>query len=155
MLMPLLISVKAQATIYKCVKANSDVYYNDKPCPVADVETELSSVKDPVNGYIPPDFLEDIDKSGSTGKTIGDRNVDESNEKLNSLSKSQVLNGGNSGGKNPSSKAKEFSGNTLNNQNQAADNNEVLISENQVKFEDVKINKNLKLNVVNFEPIRD
>jgi len=51
--MSLLFSAESHAAIYKCVKANSEVFYNDKPCPVADKETEFNSVKDPENGYIP------------------------------------------------------------------------------------------------------
>ena len=43
----------AQATIFKCVNQQGSVYYNDKPCPKKDKETELKAIKDPKNGYIP------------------------------------------------------------------------------------------------------
>lgn len=43
-----------QAEIFKCTNAKDEVYYNDKPCPVDDVEKKLNAVKDPTNGYVPP-----------------------------------------------------------------------------------------------------
>lgn len=42
----------AQATIFKCVNQQDSVYYNDKPCPKKDKETQLKAIKDPKNGYI-------------------------------------------------------------------------------------------------------
>jgi len=51
--MPLLMSVEAQATIYKCVNAQAEVYYNDKPCHVTTIERKIKAVKGPVGGYIP------------------------------------------------------------------------------------------------------
>jgi len=55
---PVFFLVNAHATIYKCVNINANVYYNDKPCPKNDIERQLKSVKDPVGGYIPPEFVE-------------------------------------------------------------------------------------------------
>jgi len=97
--MSLLFSAESHAAIYKCVKANSEVFYNDKPCPVADKETEFNSVKDPENGYIPPAFVEDNTQSGQ-----------------------DVL---------------DYS----------------LIENGQISLDDIKIDKSLKLNIVNSEPM--
>lgn len=41
----------AHATIFKCVNGQGATYYNDKPCPKNNEETELKATKDPKNGY--------------------------------------------------------------------------------------------------------
>ncbi len=70
-LVPLLFSVEAQETIYKCVNAKAEVYYNDQPCHVTTIERKLKAVKDPEGGYIPPRFVSEEAKSGSTGVVVG------------------------------------------------------------------------------------
>ena len=70
-LVPLLFSVEAQETIYKCVNAKAEVYYNDQPCHVTTIERKLKAVKDPEGGYTPPGFVTEEAKSGSTGVVVG------------------------------------------------------------------------------------
>jgi len=53
---PLMFVSEAQATIYKCVNTKEEVYYNDKPCPLNNEESQIKAVKDPVGGYIPPEL---------------------------------------------------------------------------------------------------
>ena len=70
---PLLISIEAQATIYKCVNATTtQVYYNDKPCAVTEIEKKIKAVKDPVGGYIPPAFVKDEENTNNKGVVVGD-----------------------------------------------------------------------------------
>ena len=70
---PLLISIEAQATIYKCVNAtNTKVYYNDKPCAVTEIEKQIKAVKDPEGGYIPPAFVKDEENTNNKGVVVGD-----------------------------------------------------------------------------------
>ena len=57
LIFPLLVTQQAHAKIYKCENDQSQVYYNDKPCPVADEETKMRAVKDVVNGYKPPQTI--------------------------------------------------------------------------------------------------
>ena len=38
---------QAQAEIFKCVNQKGAVYYNDKPCPEKDTETQIKNAKDP------------------------------------------------------------------------------------------------------------
>lgn len=49
----LLGSVGVHAEIFKCEKNDGTVFYNDKPCPVAEKETKFDPIKDPKNGYVP------------------------------------------------------------------------------------------------------
>lgn len=58
----LLMPLKATADIYKCENSKNEIFYNDKPCPVLDKETEFSAVKDPKNGYVFPAFVVDKNK---------------------------------------------------------------------------------------------
>ena len=75
---PLLMCVEAQAAIYKCINPQAEVYYNDKPCPVTAIESQMKAVKDPVGGYIPVPFSpsniaeKGMQKSGKKGLIIGD-----------------------------------------------------------------------------------
>jgi hypothetical protein len=70
---PLLISIEAQATIYKCVNATTTkVHYNDKPCAVTEIEKQFKAVKDPVGGYIPPAFVKDQENTNNKGVVVGD-----------------------------------------------------------------------------------
>ncbi len=70
---PLLISIEAQATIYKCVNATTTkVHYNDKPCAVTEIEKQIKAVKDPVGGYIPPAFVKDEENTNNKGVVVGD-----------------------------------------------------------------------------------
>jgi len=86
-LVHLIFSATAQATIYKCINAKAEVYYNDKPCPLNDKESEIKAVKDPEGGYIPPEYVADpVDQSIESvfvgkedTKKINDRNLEERN----------------------------------------------------------------------------
>ena len=93
--------------IFKCTNKNSEVYYNDKPCPVNDVESKFKSVKDPTNGYIPPSFVESEIKNNAKGVVVGSgskRNVDKdkteesSSEDLETTSDNKNNQGGGSAG---------------------------------------------------------
>ena len=106
-LVPLLMALEAHATIYKCVDANAEVYYNDKPCPVTDIERKIKAVKDPEGGYIPPEFVADQAKSASPGIVVGNesgRKLDQSNkDKSDNSSQVGASNGSSSGAKGTSS----------------------------------------------------
>lgn len=91
-LIPLFFIAEAQATIYKCVKKNADVYYNDKPCPVSDKESQLKSVKDPIGGYIPPKYVSKKEGVSSKGVVIG------STVKENNIKKKKGLSEGSTNG---------------------------------------------------------
>lgn len=65
----------AQATIYKCVNTKEEVYYNDKPCPINNVESQIKAVKDPVGGYIPPEFMNQNSNEKSENK-VGKNRVE-------------------------------------------------------------------------------
>jgi len=60
-LVPLFMSVEAQANIYKCVNIDAEFYYNDKPCPVGDIERQIKRAKDPENDYIHAPFSISLD----------------------------------------------------------------------------------------------
>lgn len=60
-----------QAEIYKCVDSSGKVFYADKSCPEGNVETELRAIKDPKNGYIPPEFVPDVINGKQTGIVVG------------------------------------------------------------------------------------
>ena len=98
-LIPLLITTQAQATIYKCVNLQAEVYYNDKPCPVTNIERKIRSVKDPEGGYIPPEFVADQVKSASPGIVVGNesgRKLDQSNKDQSDNSSNASSSGGGS-----------------------------------------------------------
>ena len=152
MLFSLLFTAEGHAKIYKCVKANNDVYYNDKPCPVSDAETQIKSEKDPVNGYIPPDFVKDKNNlKSSVGVVVGEeslRNIDKTSK---DNSKSESLNDKNSGGNNVS---------TGNNKNPTNDSSNSVDTQSSVQSsgENVDVNNSKgksigKLNVIHMEPI--
>ena len=54
----------AQAKIYKCVNVNEEVFYNDKPCSVTEIESQMKAVKDPKNGYISAPILPPVEAEG-------------------------------------------------------------------------------------------
>lgn len=54
----------AQAKIYKCVNVNGEVFYNDKPCSVTEIESQMKAIKDPKNGYISPPILPPVEAEG-------------------------------------------------------------------------------------------
>lgn len=70
-------SVEAQATIYKCVNAQAEVYYNDKPCDVTTIQRKIKAVKDPVAFYNPARYYsstvaeESTQNSSKKGLAIG------------------------------------------------------------------------------------
>ncbi len=100
-LIPLLMTTQAQATIYKCVNSQAEVYYNDKPCPVTNIERKIKSVKDPEGGYIPPEFVADQVKSASRGIVVGNesgRKLDQSNKDQSDNSSNASSGGGSSSG---------------------------------------------------------
>ena len=151
--MSLLFSAESHAAIYKCVKANSEVFYNDKPCPVADKETEFNSVKDPENGYIPPAFVEDNTQSGTTTKlksvVVGDTTDDDDD----SLSNAQALDQGNTNGQGAQSNSQTDSSNDISDLANQDVLDYSLIENGQISLDDIKIDKSLKLNIVNSEPM--
>lgn len=70
----------AQAEIFKCKKPSGEVFYNDKPCPVDDEETEMRAVKDPENGYIPAPYTgtqqaDQVNKTGGKSTSTVNRGV--------------------------------------------------------------------------------
>jgi hypothetical protein len=72
---PLLMTTQSYATIYKCVNSQAEVYYNDKPCPITNIERKIKAVKDPEGGYIPPAFKEDVSKARrNNGVVVGEEN---------------------------------------------------------------------------------
>lgn len=81
LLVPLLLNLEAQASIYKCVNAKTEVYYNDKPCAAKDKEQEFNAVKDPVNGYIPPEALNNSSDNISN-KTLSKKKLKNSTNKF-------------------------------------------------------------------------
>ena len=80
---------EVQATIYKCVNLQGNTYYNDKPCPRIDDETKFKAVKDPVNGYIPPAFVKDIQKAKANGVVVGESLMTQQNLLSKDKSKSE------------------------------------------------------------------
>ncbi len=105
-LVPLLFSVEAQETIYKCVNAKAEVYYNDQPCDVTTIERKLKAVKDPEGGYIPPRFVREKAKSGSKGVVVGgvsSRKLD--NSKQDNSDNSDQAGAGASNGSNTGTQA--------------------------------------------------
>jgi len=86
---------QAGAQIYKCENKSGKVFYNDKPCPVYEKETKIKAVKDPIKGYIPPPFVEDVVKDESSVVVVGN---DENNKDLksspNDTSKTEEIKGG-------------------------------------------------------------
>jgi len=75
----------AHANIFKCVNNKGAVYYNDKPCPKKDKETELKAVKDPKSRYIPtpyPKIKENTQKS--KGIVVGDDLAKDKDQKTDS-----------------------------------------------------------------------
>jgi hypothetical protein len=70
----LLLPSKADAEIYKCENIKKEIFYNDKPCPVLDEETEIPAVKDIKNGYVFPAFVSDENKKNK-GLVIKQKNI--------------------------------------------------------------------------------
>ena len=92
---PLLMIEKAQAQIYKCVNTQEQVFYNDKPCPVKQIEKKMKSVKDPKNGFIPAPFspskIADEEQNSSTkGGGIGGELLDSDSSSESSVLANQV-----------------------------------------------------------------
>jgi len=112
LLVPMLITQEAQAVIYKCTNAKQEVYYNDKPCPAKDDQSEFEAVKDPVNGYIPPAFTKaEVNKANSSTvkrQAKADNEIDSSNREI-SNSVGQNNDKQNSNGNSESSSAAENS----------------------------------------------
>ena len=73
--------VPAKAGIFKCVSMSGKTYFVDKPCPVDNKETELQAVKDPTNGYIPPDFVLDANNDKKSGVVVGASSKEATEEK--------------------------------------------------------------------------
>lgn len=62
---------QTHAEIYKCEDSSGKIFYADKLCPNDNIQTELQAVKDPVNGYIPPDFIPEENTVNKKGVVIG------------------------------------------------------------------------------------
>ncbi len=89
----------ADAAIFKCVNAKAEVYYNDKPCPVGEVERQLRSIKDPKGGYIPPAFTADVKAQGSKGVVVGEKTDENNNsDRSEGISDSESIDNSNSSG---------------------------------------------------------
>ena len=84
----------AHADIYKCVNTNAEVYYNDKPCPATAIERKIKAAKDPVGGYIEPDFVPDKETTTLPGAVVGKvaNRIIEKTEKESSDSSEQGAN---------------------------------------------------------------
>ena len=105
----LLIPLQATAEIYKCENIKKEIFYNDKPCPALDKETEIAAVKDPKNGYVYPTFSLDKDKKNKDLSANRENNKFEKskvdyqeregleNSGVNEGSKSQKKKGGSNG----------------------------------------------------------
>ncbi|KAG1663453.1 Type IV pilus biogenesis factor PilY1 [Nymphon striatum] len=142
-----------QASIYKCVNAEGATFYNDKPCPKNDEETELDAVKDPVNGYIPPKFVEEKEVKGTKGVLIGESKGRELNSKKKeksseSNSSSSASAGGNgssdtnrSASTSSSKEAKSSSSSTSSENIETSSD-----SESELKISDIQ--------VIDIEPLR-
>jgi len=94
--MILIVSAKTvEASIYKCVSNSGKTYYADKPCPIDNEETELKPVKDPLNGYIAPEFVPDKIDANNKGTIVGTNssleidNKDQNTSEDHSLEQSQ------------------------------------------------------------------
>ena len=85
-------SLSVQAAIYKCENESGKTFYVDKPCPVNNTETELQAVKDPINGYIPPEFVLDKPDGLKKGVVIG-KEVESSDNKNDKSNDSDSING--------------------------------------------------------------
>lgn len=83
------------AAIYKCVSKDGKTYFNDKPCPVNNAETEFKAVKDPVNGYIPPEFVPKPIVKQNSGVVIGEVSNTEGQDVTNTNGSNDVSTGGN------------------------------------------------------------
>ena len=79
----LLITEQVHAEIFKCVDASAEVFYNDRPCPVTQIERKVKAAKDPKNAYIPPAFVEQTGRKNSQGAIVGGA----SNKEINSSQK--------------------------------------------------------------------
>lgn len=95
-----LLSLSAEAAIYKCVSAKNKVYYIDRPCPKMDQETQFKAVKDPAKGYIPPAFVEEKVDKAKEGVVVGHQDLSNPSSKQDKNSSNDVnvkKGGGNSG----------------------------------------------------------
>ena len=75
----LLFTEQVQAEIFKCVDTNAEVFYNDKPCSVTQIERKIKAVKDPEYGYIPPAFVDETEGENAQGIIIGETSNNENN----------------------------------------------------------------------------
>jgi len=149
-----LLMLEAKAAIYKCTNAKQEIYYNDKPCPIKDEEKEFKAVKDPVNGYIPPDYVESgaqQQKSSSKIKNELD-NLNISSDKR--LSEKERLDEDN---KNKNISNNDLTSNSINSEGQS-DNELVINTESKIDTSDLdnfsQNNKtNQKLKEIIIEPI--
>lgn len=83
MFVPLISFSEAQAAIYKCVNNKEEVYYNDKPCPKNNKESQIKAVKDPVGGYIPPKFKDQNSDEKSENQLVQNNDEDDSGNSKN------------------------------------------------------------------------
>ena len=115
---PLFMVEEAQAQIYKCVNTQAEVFYNDKPCPVKQIEKKMKSVKDPTNGYIPEPFspskiANEEQSSGKKGVVIGGELLNSDSSTESSVLANQVDgNKGSEGAVNKQNSAESGAGKT-------------------------------------------
>lgn len=125
-IVPLLFIAEAQATIYKCVNAKAEVYYNDKPCPVSEIERQLKSVNDPEGGYIPPAFVSDKEKTASKSAVVGstsERTINKTEKETSDNSNTARSNGSSSSNTQSSTKGSQTASKTNSQSNSQTNSN--------------------------------
>lgn len=65
------VTEQVHAEIFKCINEQGAIFYNDKPCPVKDTETQIKAVKDPKNGYVPAFVVEKTEENSADGIIVG------------------------------------------------------------------------------------
>lgn len=140
---------ESQAQIYKCTNSNNKIVYNDKPCPVKDKEQEFNAVKDPVNGYIPPTYVElDSNQINENGVSINNTSLlNNSNGKSPLKKEYQNINNERKNSQGLSSGA-----NNSNEDNESVNNNYKVDSSANVDYIETN-DSNEELKVINLEPI--
>lgn len=85
----LLITEQVHAEIFKCVDVNAKVFYNDRPCPVKQIESKVKAVKDPENGYVPAVFVEQTRTKNAQGVAVGGASSKEINSSQKAVGDNQ------------------------------------------------------------------
>lgn len=99
-------NISHAAGIYKCTKANGNIFYNDKPCAAKDIEKKLNAVKDVAGGYIPLTIEAEVSQKRSTKAIVRHQKND---NKKNTLLKRSSAKKSNSGSSSKGNKSRELS----------------------------------------------